>query len=734
VKPVAAPSDAPSSGRAIGDILLARSLVTEEELDEAVAIQRETGKPLGQILVEAGTISRLELASALAEQWGDAGTISATFPGGSDYVDPTEHHRDSSAQLEELRRTRRALEERMLAFERSTSDEQWQQEISTGVRALFGRVDALEATLGSLADSDEAKLISDMRLAVVELAQRLESVTTSVESLQTHVEGSASVGALQHGLGEIAERIDALLPRLDDADTRAAAVSARVEEIAQSLVPALDEVRRAFESSAVTQEELSRRLDGAASVESVGALHEEMRRTVGDLDVRGRLDELAAVLADMRERPAVDQSWAGRLDELASRIDELAERLELGAGASTGDGEPDPRVDALIARVAELAARPAGDPALDARMEETTARLDALAAEHAERPVGEHAVESRLDEIARHVDAVAAEIAGRADAAALGDLARLVAELAERPAGDPGLAARIEHLAEDLEEIAARPAVDPSLETRLDELVVQIEELAARPAVDATLEARLDELAERVEQVPARPAEPGEVDPRVDELLVRIEELATRAETGGEIPAADMAEKLAAADDVARGVAHEVSRITTAWAEQRREVEARLEWLAARIEAMDTASQSAPAPARDAGDGAPAASAADADVEKLRMAVERLMLDFAEHRRALSAAVPSRDLDERVRKLTELVEDLSLGGGAVAAGDGGSAGGAPSGGGSVDRELVKQVRALVGRVDEVEASAVAGRDTLLARLERIMGTIDWRLQRLENPE
>jgi hypothetical protein len=39
----------------------------------------------------------------------------------------------------------------------------------------------------------------------------------------------------------------------------------------------------------------------------------------------------------------------------------------------------------------------------------------------------------------------------------------------------------------------------------------------------------------------------------------------------------------------------------------------------------------------------------------------------------------------------------------------------------------------VSRVDEVEASSIAGRDTLLARLERIMGTIDWRLQRLENP-
>src|SRR5262245_13705387 len=173
MKPVAAPSDGATSSHTIGEILLSRSLVTDEELDEAIAIQRETGKPLGQILVEAGTITRLELASALAERWGDAGTISPTFPGGSEYVDPREGNGSPAAQREELRRTRRALEERMLAFERNSSDDQWQQEIATGVRALFGRVDALEATVGSIGDGGDTTLLADLRGAVVELAQRV---------------------------------------------------------------------------------------------------------------------------------------------------------------------------------------------------------------------------------------------------------------------------------------------------------------------------------------------------------------------------------------------------------------------------------------------------------------------------------------------------------------------------------------------------------------------------------
>ena len=44
------------------------------------------------------------------------------------------------------------------------------------------------------------------------------------------------------------------------------------------------------------------------------------------------------------------------------------------------------------------------------------------------------------------------------------------------------------------------------------------------------------------------------------------------------------------------------------------------------------------------------------------------------------------------------------------------------------------MRAVLGRLEEVEASATAGRETMLARLERMMGTIDWRLQRLESPD
>ena len=58
-------------GRRIDDILLELGFASEESLAKARIEHEKTGQPLGTILVEQGAITRLELASALAEQWSD---------------------------------------------------------------------------------------------------------------------------------------------------------------------------------------------------------------------------------------------------------------------------------------------------------------------------------------------------------------------------------------------------------------------------------------------------------------------------------------------------------------------------------------------------------------------------------------------------------------------------------------------------------------------------------------
>jgi hypothetical protein len=53
----------------MGQLFVEKGRLTSEELDAALAQQRETGEPLGEILVAREHISRVDLAAALSTQW-----------------------------------------------------------------------------------------------------------------------------------------------------------------------------------------------------------------------------------------------------------------------------------------------------------------------------------------------------------------------------------------------------------------------------------------------------------------------------------------------------------------------------------------------------------------------------------------------------------------------------------------------------------------------------------------
>lgn len=56
--------------RQLGDILIEKGLITEDQLEEALARQRQGGESLGRVLVKAGFISEANLLQVLAEQLG----------------------------------------------------------------------------------------------------------------------------------------------------------------------------------------------------------------------------------------------------------------------------------------------------------------------------------------------------------------------------------------------------------------------------------------------------------------------------------------------------------------------------------------------------------------------------------------------------------------------------------------------------------------------------------------
>jgi len=51
----------------LGDVLLQRELVTSQQLDEALARQRLTGRRLGEVLLSMGVITQEQLSWALSE-------------------------------------------------------------------------------------------------------------------------------------------------------------------------------------------------------------------------------------------------------------------------------------------------------------------------------------------------------------------------------------------------------------------------------------------------------------------------------------------------------------------------------------------------------------------------------------------------------------------------------------------------------------------------------------------
>jgi type IV pilus assembly protein PilB len=59
-----------SDGTPLGALLIEEGLLTDAQLDAALAEQTKTGKPLGRLLIEQGTISEAELVRTLARQVG----------------------------------------------------------------------------------------------------------------------------------------------------------------------------------------------------------------------------------------------------------------------------------------------------------------------------------------------------------------------------------------------------------------------------------------------------------------------------------------------------------------------------------------------------------------------------------------------------------------------------------------------------------------------------------------
>jgi hypothetical protein len=109
--------------RRLGDIIVERGLITAEQLEHALLVQRESGSKLGEVLVELGFITRVCLAGVITEQWDELGLMTSSrkaaggtsapggAPAGSTPAERALHERVESLTVELAARDQRIAQQ-----------------------------------------------------------------------------------------------------------------------------------------------------------------------------------------------------------------------------------------------------------------------------------------------------------------------------------------------------------------------------------------------------------------------------------------------------------------------------------------------------------------------------------------------------------------------------------------------------------------------------------------------
>jgi hypothetical protein len=166
----------------IRQLFLQQGRLTAEELESALAQQRESGGPLGEILVAREHISRVDLAGALSRQW--------TWQGEEPEADDTPVEQPGAAERHE---TTPSVEE---------------------VAALTQRVAALE---------DGGSLVADLQARLKAGYAQLTADEARVEALEEQVSDlTKAFGVLQRYLHARTEEVEALRVASLNQETQAA--------------------------------------------------------------------------------------------------------------------------------------------------------------------------------------------------------------------------------------------------------------------------------------------------------------------------------------------------------------------------------------------------------------------------------------------------------------------------------------------------------------------------------
>ena len=606
------------SARLIGAIFLERGLVTQEQLQAALAIQVESKEHLGEILVQHFGVSRIELASVLAEQWADLERANAgsAGPGGDAstgttspqlrVVDeasgqqPEPQHDEAVGDEADGAHPRRPLGE-ILAEQGLVTDAELDRALETQ-RQGGEKLGEILVGQGSITRLQLASALADQWTALRKIrppstseiqpsvpappsvvketsSADVERLHEAISALEQRLRAAESVAAREPWREEIKAATDGIQASVTEIESKVAAAATREElDAVEGIRAALDEL-----TSRVDEISSPERDDDPELVRRVEAAAEAATAARSSLD--GAFESLSLRLADVESR-VHDRSDVTRLQQqladLGQRVSEL--------GGDQGDSELEELRNEVQRLMDEVSRRTTAssepDPALANRVEKLTLRVEEIGTALKGVDGGK---KSKVDDALREaMAAIAARVekleAG--DTTSLQDIRNSLAELQARPIDSP--------LADRLSRYGSGPDEINALTERLDEIERQATELAERsPVVDehmgalterigalegSTVGDELVALKGSVEQLAARPVPDPELSGRVDELARKLAETTVATTQIGELRAS--VEALASESGAVGAISAEVDAV--------RSQLVRFDELAGRLSALES--------------------------------------------------------------------------------------------------------------------------------------------------
>jgi DNA repair exonuclease SbcCD ATPase subunit len=510
----AAEEDETPQRRRIGEIFVERGFVTQTELEHALDVQRGSGRPLGEVLIELGSLSRMDLASSLAEQWSGLEKLRKPAPRpveGWQQVAPVEHaaaaaqggHREAAGDgVQALREELAAVTTRLETI--AGASEQEASELRASLEALreqigeleahparpsgelVARVDELEAATRAIAESAAGApwseevhalggALEELRVGAAETPAQLAEITSRVAAVESAVADRTAVDELAGRLAAVEADRSSVDARAEVAALRADLEGLRAESVA---LDAVDALAAAVEQVRTSIPDPSERLGGIeerlAVVEQAARRVEDAAPALQELSeridaVRASVPEVAPQLAPLEQRisgleeAAAEASWRHEADTLREEIGHLRASI--------------PDRQALLHDVQGMLESVRHEvPDWGQRLDELASELEAL------RSIPDGTGE-RIETVEHRIGALEEARTSspwRQEIAALsGELARLSHEVERAPHGVD--VAAVQSATDEL-----RTALDRG-HRRLDELAGRVHELGVRIAtVEAT--------------------------------------------------------------------------------------------------------------------------------------------------------------------------------------------------------------------------------------------------------